>query len=218
MASAQLGFVHPKNPKSGCFLQGFLCWQLPCAVQILPYHAPLLAPWICLFQCFPGAAARSPSAQRVGFCSNASNAFSIRLYMCSPIDLHLLMMLCPVKNMIYIIHMWLSYLGKLQLDIFQHIPVRLYFCQIFGAIWGSLCYFQWLFIYNGNPVLEITRCFSSLWDFFKKWYYLFLYCKSSLQLWFRSLSNKLYMDLYKLRFQKRTHFICCLQCIIILYQ
>lgn len=90
------------------FLQGFQCWQLPCAVQILSHHTPLLAPWICLLWCFPGAAASVP--QHRGFCSNT---FSIPLYMCSPVDLDLLVMLCPAKSMIYIIHVWLSYLGKL---------------------------------------------------------------------------------------------------------
>lgn len=101
-------FCSPQNPKSGCFCRGFCAGSFPVLSKCCPTTLHSLLHGFARSSVFLEQLQGLP--QHRGFCSNA---FSIHLYMCSPIGLHLLMMLCPAKNMIYIIHVWLSYLGKL---------------------------------------------------------------------------------------------------------
>lgn len=184
--------VHPKNPSQGWV--SVLAASL-CCLSTVPPHSTLCS--MDLFGSLFSWSSCKFSLSTEGF---ALTLFSIHLYMCSPIDLHLLVMLCPFEKYDLYPPCVAELFREAVVRCFTTHPVRLYFCQVFSAIWGSLCYFQWLFIYFENPVLEIARCFSSLWDLKKKKYYLFLYHTSSLQLWFHSLSNKLYMELYKLCF------------------
>lgn len=74
------------KPQVMVFLQGFQCWQLLCCPTTL--HS-LLHGFACS-RVFLDQLQGLP--QHRGFCSNA---FTIHLYMCSSIDLHLL---CPVKK------------------------------------------------------------------------------------------------------------------------
>lgn len=179
-------FFTPK-PQVGVFLQWFLCRQasLCCQNNVLPH---LFTSLLCGALVF--------ALSNCGVCLGREGfALTHSAFTCTHATLLIHPCLwCYVPLKIYYLHV----VELSREAVVRHFTTHPWdvskawealLLSGFGATLGSLCYFRWFFIYCGNPILELTRCFSSLWDFQEKLYYLFLNQMSFLQLWFHSLPN-----------------------------